>query len=589
MLLLQVGLLASQSNYMLSIIPIDKDSAFIKESISPKTQFENKDECMIYIGQLVPSLQAKGYIGASIDSIYTDSLQTTLQLFVGEMYKWSAIKANEATRSWLSKIGWTGNEFLQKQFSPERMEMLQQQMLQYMENNGYPFAKILLDSLQINGNEVSGNILVSPGPLYHIDSIMITGNAKINNQYLQQFLGLKNGAIYNKEKLQQISTQLKKLNYVEEKFPPQFIWKSTGGTVEVFLQQKKSSQVSLIVGFLPNSDAAANRKMLITGEGLLNLKNAFGSGEAIGLIWQRPQASSQKLNISYTQPYLFKSPFGIDFGFDMLKRDSAFLNFDISLGAVLALSQQQSATIYVQKHSSILNYINEAVIISTKQLPEDADIRSANIGLVYSINTTNYIFNPVSGFELNFNTSGGNKKIKPNNQILDLKDPENLDFNFATLYDTVKTKSYQLHSTLAAAKYFPIGKAHRSTLKIAFNAGLISGGNIFRNELFQIGGYRLLRGFDEQSQFLSQYGIGTAEYRYLVGENSYFNIFTDGGWGKNNSRGNNLNYTYIAAGLGLSFETKAGMFSMAWAVGKRNDNSFNLRQSKIHFGFVSYF
>ncbi len=27
--------------------------------------------------------------------------------------------------------------------------------------------------------------------------------------------------------------------------------------------------------------------MLITGEGLLNLKNAFGAGETIGLTWQR--------------------------------------------------------------------------------------------------------------------------------------------------------------------------------------------------------------------------------------------------------------------------------------------------------------
>ncbi|ULT46361.1 outer membrane protein assembly factor [Niabella defluvii] len=244
------------------------------------------------------------------------------------------------------------------------------------------------------------------------------------------------------------------------------------------------------------------------------------------------QASSQRLSINYNQPYLFHSPLGIDLGFNMLKRDSAFLNLDIRIGTQLALNRQQSIKLYVQRFSSILNFINEATIIATKKLPEEGDLRITNVGVEYVLNNTNYIFNPVSGLELVFNTSVGNKNIKPNNQILDLKDPDDPGFDFSSLYDTVKTKSYQVRSVLAVAKYFPIGKASRSTIKTAINGGYLSGSNIFRNELFQIGGYRLLRGFDEQSQFLSQYGIGTLEYRYLAGENSYFNAFTDGGWGK---------------------------------------------------------
>jgi len=48
-------------------------------------------------------------------------------------------------------------------------------------------------------------------------------------------------------------------------------------------------------------------------------------------------------------------------------------------------------------------------------------------------------------------------------------------------------------------------------------------------------------------------------------------------------------HTYFGTGIGLSFETKAGMINLAWAVGKRDDTEFNLRQSKVHVGFAGYF
>ena len=144
-----------------------------------------------------------------------------------------------------------------------------------------------------------------------------------------------------------------------------------------------------------------------------------------------------------------------------------------------------------------------------------------------------------------------------------------------------------LRVTTAVARYIPLGR--QSTIKTALNGGFLQSGNIFKNELFQIGGYKLLRGFDEESQYLSQFLIGTVEYRYLVGQNSFFYALMDGGWGRNKSQNNKINYGYFGTGLGIAFETKAGVFNLAWAIGKRSDTQFNLRQSKIHFGFVSYF
>jgi len=55
------------------------------------------------------------------------------------------------------------------------------------------------------------------------------------------------------------------------------------------------------------------------------------------------------------------------------------------------------------------------------------------------------------------------------------------------------------------------------------------------------------------------------------------------------NRDANFQHTYLGIGTGLAFETKTGIFNISYAVGKRNDLNFDLRQSKIHIGFVSLF
>jgi hypothetical protein len=382
---------------------------------------------------------------------------------------------------------------------------------------------------------------------------------------------------------------MRELPYVEEEYPAKLIWLGTGSTLEMYLKQKRSSQVNVLVGFLPNNDQLASNKLLITGEANLNLKNELGAGETIGLNWQQLQVKSPRLSIIYQHPYIFKSPVGLDFAFDMFRKDSTFLNVNLQLGAQYILNTNHSGKVFLQRFQSIVSGIDTNYILQTYSLPDEADVRWASLGVDYEYNNTNYRLNPTKGNEFRIITTVGTKKIKKNSEVLGLKDPSDPSFDFGTLYDTIKLNSYQFRIRASAAKYLPLGRQNRSTFKTAINAGFFQSENIFRNELFQIGGYKLLRGFDEESQYLSQFIIGTLEYRYLVGQNSFFYVFTDGGWGRNKSQNTDADYTYFGTGLGLTFETKVGIFNLAWAVGKRSDLEFNLRQSKIHLGFVNYF
>ncbi len=589
-LLLAANSLFGQNKYQLVFKGADSLSAATIPKLGLTSSFTSPMNSTEYVYNLVALLQAKGYVTASIDSLQAKGDTTFIQLYTGNLYRWAQLTASGVDDKLLGAVGWRPNMFDNKPMDFSQVKTWQERFLNQLENTGYPFAKVYLDSFMLDEDKVTALLKVNKGPLYKIDSIRVYGNAKISNNYLQRYLDIPNGSIYSKEKLLRINKKIRELTYVEEEKPSDLTMLGTGSVLNMYLKQKKSSQINILVGFLPNNDQLASKKMLITGEGNLNLKNALGSGETIGLNFQALQVESQRLNFLYQHPYLFRSPFGLDFAFDMFRKDSSFVNVNFQIGAQYVLSTNQAGKVFFQRLSTILNQggVNGPQVIQTRRLPAAADVSSMAAGVDYEFNNTDYRFNPRKGNDIRVITSVGTKKIKKNNEVLDLKDPSDPSFNFDRLYDTVKLKTYQFRLRIAASRYFPLGN-QRSTVKTALNGGFFQSGNIFRNELFQIGGYKLLRGFDEESQYLSQFAVATVEYRYLVGQNSFFFVLADGGWGRDASRGQQLDYTYFGTGLGLAFETRAGIFNLAWAIGKRNDTEFNLRQSKIHFGFVNYF
>ncbi len=573
------------NKYQLLINHVDKDSSFNSQVLKLQTGFANQIQCRDYINKLPALLNMKGYPAASIDSVHYDSAFAIVQLFLGSQQYLVQLRTERIEKRALDISGFTEKSFINKPVDIAQLQVIKERILNYYENNGYPFAGVFLDSIHVTADALNASLKVNKGPLYHIDSIRVRGKIKISNSFLQRYLGIPNGSIYNKDKLDQVSKRLLELPYLQEQQPSELLMLGTGSILDVYLLPKKSSQVNFLVGFLPAN--SQTNKLQLTGDVNLHLRNALGTGETILLNWQQLQINSPRINIGYQQPYIFKSAFGLDFAFDLFKKDSTFLQLNAQLGIQYLLSANQSGKIFFQNQSSILlgSGVDTNLVKATRQLPPNIDVRAVNIGLDYELNTTNYRFNPKSGNELRLVSSVGIKTINRNNEILGLKDPS---FDFGSLYDSIKLRTYQLRAKVTAAHYFPAGK--RSTLKTVFSGGVFSSQNVFRNELFQIGGYKLLRGFDEESIYAAQYGVITFEYRNLVGLNSYLFTFMDAGWVKNKYQSINISNNFISAGLGLVFETRAGLLNLSFAVGKRNDVKLDLRQSsKIHFGYINYF
>lgn len=560
------------------------DSLQVPDSTLLPANFSSQVEALDFISVLPKMLQSRGYITASIDSLRADSSAAHLLLFLGEKYQWTNLYTRPEDEDLLSSIRWNTRQLYKSPVQFSEIQARQGQLLSYLEDNGHPFARIFLDSIKVTGGEVEAQLTISRGPLYRIDSIRVFGDANVSSQFLQRYLDLPNGTPYSKGKLAAISTKLAGLLFLQEEKPFDVTFLATGSVLNLYLKTVRNSQVNALLGFLPNPAGTTGKKFRISGEANILLRNALGSGEIIGVNAQFLQEQSPRLNLMFEYPFIFNSPFGLNFGFDMFRKDSTFLNINLRLGASYGAGQVQSGTFFFERSQSIVSGIDVQKVIATKQLPAEGDVRSGSLGLIYNFNNTDYRLNPMKGNELVLVTSAGTKTIKKNSQVLDLKNPNDPSFSYDRLYDTIKLKTYQLRIAVAGAHYFKTGK--QTTLKTGIQGGVFSSGNIYRNELFRIGGYKLLRGFDEESQYVSQYAVGTVEYRILLQRNSAFFGFIDGGWAKHAVA---PAHQYIGTGLGISSETKAGIFNLVWAVGKRDDTDFNLRQSKVHLGFVNYF
>ena len=249
--------------------------SFYLPSLSLQTSFTEKSAATQYINALPSLLKNKGFITASVDEIVLDSNGALVKLFLGEQYKWASIKTKNIDNDILEALRWNNNNFNDNQLNFDALQSWQQRILNYLEDNGHPFAKIYLDSIEMQSNEVFAILNIDRGPVYKIDSIRIYGDVNLSNDFLQRYLDIKNGSTYNKKKLVDVSRKLKELTYVEETQPSDLSLLGTGSVLNVYLKPKRSSQINALVGFLPNSNAPSGKKFLVTGEANILLKKCF--------------------------------------------------------------------------------------------------------------------------------------------------------------------------------------------------------------------------------------------------------------------------------------------------------------------------
>lgn len=519
------------------------------------------------VNQYVLSLHEAAYLEAATDSI--QYIKDTILAFVhiGPSHHWSVLQSGNVPDEYLFRSGYKQKFYSNTKFSFKELAALENAVIKYSENNGYPFAVIGLDSINLQQTYFEARLNYQSGPLIRFDTIAIIGSARVKRKYLESYLSIVPGSLYSQQKVKNLERQLRQVQYLKvAKSPEIFFSKGTAQPV-LYVDVRKCNQLDGYLGFQPSSKV--NGKLLLTGEFNMNLKNLLQSGKELYVQWKRYDVQSQLLNTSYLHPRLFHSNVDVKLNFNLLKQDTSFLILDRNIAVFFGLSPASKI--------KFLTGLKSNTAIGNTQLTNvqgaNNDFKYLNYGIGYTFNSLDDIFYPMTGWNIDFALTVGNKKI------LNYIPPINSE-------EAIPVNSTQYGADIDIQKFFRIGR--KATLLHHIQAGMIQSENLVLSDLYRIGGLKTLRGFNENNYYVSDFGIYTLEYRYFTDESSYVMLFANQGYIENKLNNNYTDWP-IGFGTGVSFSTKAGIFQFIYALGGAKDQPISLNLSKIHFGLVTRF
>lgn len=527
----------------------------------PTTSFKDSISLLNYVRNLQSSAINKGFILASVDNLSFSNQIATLDFYLGERFEHANVTIEQEEMGFIRKHSNLNERFIsQLAFTPKVLSSALKSIQKTYLDNGYPFVRLQFVNVVIQGSNMSADLQIDRGKIYVWEDIHVKGDSTITRNYISSLLGIKVGEVYNESALKKIKNRIKQVSFMKEIKPHEILFTKTGAELYVYIKSSPVSSVNGVVGLQPNP---VTQKVSFTGELNLKLLNTLKRGELVDIRWQSIRDQTQSMKVRMNYPFLFKTSFGLDGNFQLYKRDTSFIELRTTAGVQYFMSHGSYVKAFYQN-------IQSNVLSGGSNNPTYAKLgttASNNYGLSYVRQSLDYVPNPSNGHQFQVTGSAGTRTFQ--------------------LSDTSQVLSSLILKGEVSAEFFiPLAKRH--VLRVANHTEFYNTEEIFQNELFRFGGLTSQRGFNEDELVASTLSTTTLEYRFLLDQDSHVFAFYDQTWYENNST-TYTNDQPFGFGIGFSFSTNLGVFSISYALGKQLNNPVLLSNSKVHFGYIAYF
>lgn len=511
----------------------------VKFSKNPK----NSQLLKLELNNILKKLSEKGYLKSKIDSSYIKDSVYTVVYDIGTPIKKINIRYLQAIDEALLKkysLDYTSQTISIKW---DLVKPFLNKLLENYQEKGNPFTQIRLKNIRLKKKGAFATLEITKNNQRYIDSIIVKGYSNFPKPFIYNYLDLKPHTLFNASKLNVISNRLKALSFVDEIKSPEILFTKSKTKIYLYLKKKNANTFDGLIGFTSKKNGNG---LIFNGYFDINLKNALNTGETIALLFKSNGEDKQKFSLKAALPYAFKSKMTPSLDFNIYKQDTSFINTGVNLGVKYPINYNS--------HLGVLLNVETSSNLLSQQITSVRTYNSFYYGLSYNLNSyTNSAFFD-DKFKLEARILNGSKTF------LDTKENQ-FKLNLTVSYLWVLTS--------------------KSAVFIKNESGYLDANNYVQNELYRIGGFNSIRGFDEESIFASNYSIVNLEYRYRTSERDYLYSITDFANYTNPILNNNSNL--YSLGLGYQFLSKIGVINLSYVLGKSSEKEFSFKNAKLHF------
>lgn len=462
-------------------------------------------------------------------------------------------------------------EYLEGQiFNKFLLEETIQESLTILENEGYPFSKIIISSIyffkdSLNGdNFVNINLKLNFDRKSFVDKIEIEGNENTKDYVIKREIGIYPGEEYVQNKINNIPDKLNRLKYFDPVKQPEYYFDSQNeGVLLIKVKEKQTNNFDGIIGYIPSNQPGESG--YLTGLVNISLRNLFGTGRAAAIRWSRFNRFSQELELKYLEPWIFGYPFNLNGSLFQRKQDTTYVQRIFQGGLEFLASQNISASVFISSESVI-------PAVSENSFFTVYNSNAITTGVNLKIDTRDDPYAPTEGFLLLNTYSFSRKKI-------------NGPVKFIT--PDIQTNINLQRIEVSLNGFYEIFKAQ--IIALGLHGKELRGPFFEISDLYRLGGANSLRGYREHQFLGSRIFWSNFEYRLLLTRRTFGFLFFDTGYffrkeepSRNILKSEDFKIGY---GLGLNIETGFGVLGVSYALAQ--GDSFS--EGKIHFGLINDF
>lgn len=522
--------------------------------------------------RITTNLNNNGYFHSKIEDIAIDE-SDTVSVDI-------AISVNEGEPTYIDSINFTNLSSSDSSIITEEFNFLEGSIfnkneltlaisntLDDYEDIGYPFAKIIINSIIVESDSTTHRVVVNleldTGEKSTIDKVEIIGNEKTNDKVITRAARIFPPEIYSQEKVESIPKKLNRLRFFEPVRTPAYYFNNKNeGVLQITVQEKETNNFDGIVGYVPGDE---NETGFFTGFLNISLRNLFGTGRAAAIRWEKENRNSQELELKYLEPWIFGYPFNVGVNYFQRKQDTTYVQNKFQGSVEFLATDDISASLLLSTESIIPTENDEG-----RFTVFNSSILSTGIQL--SIDSRDDLYAPTEGIHFINSYLYSSKNI-------------NGPAEFITPETETKIALQRLELDLA----FFYQVFNQQIIASGIHAREMRGDFFELSDLYRLGGTNTLRGYREDQFFGNRIFWSNLEYRYLLTPRTFAFLFFDTGYYLRNAdkeRGitelSDFKYGY---GLGLNLETALGILGVSFALGQ--DDSFS--QGKIHFSIINEF